>query len=260
LALPAQNNLGELHSASDPAVEPLRELEQTAFQVGEKLDYTIRYGVINAGKATVKVAGLVSKNQRPTYHMVGTGRSVGMAEWFFKTRDRYETFIDSKAMVPWEFIRDVNEGGHIIKRHLVFNQYTQKVKDLKHPDKGIFNYAPYAQDMLSSFYYARAHDTKNMKVGESLSFTMFLDHEQFPFALKLIDRKVIKTKFGKVKCLVLRPVLQKGRVFKDEESMTIYVTDDANKIPILIQSELLVGSIKIELSDYEGLRNPVSFF
>ena len=71
---------------------------------------------------------------------------------------------------------------------------------------------------------------------------------------------MIKTKFGKVKCLVLRPVLQKGRVFKDEESMTIYVTDDANKIPILIQSELLVGSIKIELADYEGLRNPVSFF
>lgn len=243
---------------SDP-VEGLRKIEQTAFKVGEELGYTIRYGIIHAGKATVKVESRTVRSGREVYHTVGTGRSVGMAEWFFPTRDRYESFIDTEALVPWEFIRDVNEDGHIIKRHLVFDQYEQTVTDRLAPAKGSFSYAPYAQDMLSSFYYARAFNADKLKPGDDIDFTMFLDYEQFPFKLRLIKRAELDTKFGKVKCLVLRPALQKGRVFKDEESMTIWVTDDANKIPVLIQSELLVGSIKIELDSFKNLRHPVSF-
>lgn len=240
-------------------IEGLRKIDQTAFKVGEELNYTIRYGIINAGEATVKVASRTVRSGREVYHTVGTGRSVGMAEWFFPTRDRYESFIDTEAMVPWEFIRDVNEDGHIIKRHLIFDQYEQTVTDLTAPAKGTFNYAPYAQDMLSSFYYARAFNADELNPGDDIDFTMFLDYEQFPFKLRLIKRAELKTKFGRVNCLVLRPALQKGRVFEDEESMTIWVTDDANKIPVLIQSELVVGSIKIELDGFKNLRHPVSF-
>lgn len=241
-------------------LQELRTINQNAFKVGEKLHYEINYGLITAGKATLGVEAIAQKQNRPTFHVVATGRTVGMAEWFFKTRDRYETFIDTKAIVPWEFIRDVNEGGYEIKRHLVFDQYQQNVKDLSAPEKGTFNYPPYAQDMLSALYYARSYDTRNMQNGEQINFTMFLDYEQFNFRLKLLKRTTVKTEFGKIKCLELRPMLQEGRVFKDEETMTIYVTDDANKIPVLIKSELAVGSIKVELSKYEGLRNPISFF
>jgi hypothetical protein len=257
ISLTAQSNDSQL---PNPETGQLRKLTQTAYQTGEKLQYKIGYGLINAGTATLAIKDISTKKGRPAYHVVGTGRSVGMAEWFFRTRDRYETFIDTEALVPWEFIRDVDEGGYLKNHHLIFNQFTQQVKDLKHPEKGTFSYPPYAQDILSALYYARAYNTQNMKAGDTRTFTIFLDHEQFPFQLKLMERKVVKTKFGKIKCLALRPVLQEGRVFEDEESMTIYVSDDANKIPILIESELLVGSIKVELTYYQGLRNPISFF
>lgn len=258
LFLPLRGSMGQEQSATDP--HALRYRPQKAFRVGEKLHYQIRYGIIKAGKATVEVRSHTQRAGRPVYHVVGTGRSIGMAEWFFRTRDRYESFIDTAALAPWEFIRDVDEGGHIIKRHLIFDQARKVVKDLEHLDKGIFNFPDYAQDMFSSFYYARSVDAAKLKTGDDIAFTMFLDHEQFPFRLRLIGRETIKTDFGKVKCLVLRPTLQKGRVFKEEESMTIWVTDDPNKIPILVKSELLVGSIKVELTGFEGLRHPSPFF
>lgn len=245
-------------SADEPQanrVHELRDLGQSAFHPGEVLEYNIRYGLIEAGTAKLEVKEMAKRANRPCYHVVGTGRSVGMTEWFFKTRDRYESYIDAEAMVPWEFIRDVNEGGYEIERHLIFDQYAQTVVDRKAPHKGEFSYEAYAQDMISAFYFARSWDASKLKKGDELSFTMFLDHEQFPFKLLILGRKNIKTKWGMVPCLALRPKLQEGRVFKEEEGMTIYVSDDANKIPVLIESSLFIGTVKVELSGYKGLRH-----
>lgn len=240
-------------SSQSSPLESLRNMEVKSFKVGEKLHYTISYGFIDAGEATISIEKITRKADRPVFHALGIGRSVGMAEWFFKTRDRYESFIDTEALVPWEFIRDVNEGGYKIKRHLIFDQWEQKVIDKEAPQKGEFSYAPYAQDMLSAFYFARSINSDTLKVNDMISFTMFLDHEQFPFRLRYLGKAMVKTNKGKVLCLKLRPSLQKGRVFKENEAMTIYVSDDINKVPVLIESELMVGSIKVELVKTENL-------
>tara|TARA_Y100001934_G_C12347939_1_gene773866 strand:- start:437 stop:1255 length:819 start_codon:yes stop_codon:yes gene_type:complete len=240
-------------------VEQLRNLNQRAFKPGEVLEYRIRYGLIEAGKAKLEVKGIVERSGRPSYHVVGTGRTTGMTEWFFKTRDRYESFIDTEAMVPWEFIRDVNEGGYEIERHLIFDQYQQTVRDLKALHKGEFSYEEYAQDMISAFYFARSWDASKLKKGDEISFTMFLDHEQFPFKLVVLGRENVETDWGDISCLALRPKLQEGRVFSEEEGMTIYVSDDENKVPILIESSLFIGSIRVELTDYKGLQHKLRF-
>lgn len=233
----------------------LREMGQNAYQVGEELEYRIRYGPFRAGIARIGIQEETMRSGRDVMHVVATGRTVGMAEIFFRTRDRYETFFDPQALVPWEFIRDVDEGGYTKDYHLIFNQRKQKVRDINNPEKGVFDYEPYAQDMLSAMYYARSIDTDTLEAGDLVTFTMFLDHETFPFRLRLLGREEIKTKLGRMKCLVLRPSLQEGRVFKDKESMTIYVSDDPNKIPVLVQSDLRVGSIKVEITGAKGLRH-----
>jgi len=244
---------------SSPAGTPLRAVSNTAFVKGEYLKYRIHYGIINAGIAELRVSGIETKNGRQAYHMVGTGRSVGMAEWFFKTRDRYETWMDTEALVPWEFIRDVNEGGFEIKRHLIFNQYQHQVHDLEAPKKGLFKTPENVQDLLSTFYYARTLPTEDMEVGDEIPINMFLDHEMFNFKLKYIGKETVKTEFGKVRCRVFRPVVQKGRVFKDEETMTLWVTDDNNKIPVRLKTELVIGSIKMDLVDYKNSAHPIRF-
>lgn len=232
-----------------------RSWPQNAFQVGEELRYRIHYGPVTAGRATIAIEEITQRAGRPVYHAVGTGRSVGMTDWFFKVRDRYETYIDTQALLPWEFVRDVSEGGYTIQRHLIFDQQHQRVIDRKRPDLDSFSLPPFTQDLFSAFYFARSLRTDTLQVGEVIRFPVFLDHELFPFNLQFKGRTYLETQWGRVPALRFAPAVQEGRVFESEESMTLWVSDDANKVPLLIESELIVGSIKVELTGFAGLRN-----
>jgi len=115
------------------------------------------------------------------------------------------------------------------------------------------------QDMLSVYYAMRNVDTSNLKPGDFIEQNIFFDYELYPFRMKIIGREVIKTKFGYIKTLVLRPYVVADRVFREEESLTIWVSDDENKIPLLIEAKLLVGSIKASLVKYKNLKYPIKF-
>lgn len=256
LAWPLMGN--ESQSTTAPGLE-LPTYSNNAFQVGEYLKYRIHYGIINAGIAELRVQQTTTRQNRPVYHMVGTGRSVGMAEWFFKTRDRYETYMDTESLLPWEFVRDVNEGGYTIQRHLIFDHHRNKARDLDLKPVKEFDIKPNAQDMLSTFYYARCLPTENLKPGDVLPIHMFLDHEDFSFKLKYLGTEMMKTQWGRVRCKKLIPVVQEGRVFRDKEGLTLWVTDDENKVPVRLQAELAVGSIKMDLVEYDNLRHSISF-
>src|SRR5690606_15278825 len=130
-----------------------------------------------------------------------------------------------------------------IKRHIIFDHYQNKAVDLDAGNK-TFSIADNAQDLLSSFYYARTFDTDNLKPGDEIPVDMFLDHEMFVFQLKYLGKEIMKTPYGRVRCLKFQPLVQSGRVFEEKEGMTLWVTDDANKIPVRMESELVVGSIK----------------
>lgn len=232
---------------------------QKAFKEGEYLKYRIHYGIINAGRAELRIKNLEFRENRPVFHVVGTGRSVGMAEVFFRTRDRYESWIDAEALVPWEFVRDVDEGGYIIERHLRFDRYKNTAKDSKLRRDTVFAIPDDAQDMLSAFYYARSIDAKGLRKGDLIPVNIFLDHKVFAFQLKYMGKETVKSKFGKIRCLKFMPTVQEGRVFKEKEGMLLWVSDDENKVPIRLETELVVGSIKMDISDYKNLRHPIRF-
>lgn len=226
------------------------------FSTGERLVYSISYGLLTAGEAVVSVDDLQQKNGKTIAHMVGIGYSKGMFEWFFKVRDRYETYYDIDNLEPVEFIRDVYEGGYVIKRHIIFDNDKNTAVDLMLDKNKVFNLEDKTQDIFSAFYYARFTDVKSLSPGAVIQIPVFLDHEMFHFQIKYMGDEVLKTKFGKVKAMKFKPLVQEGRVFKEKDAMTIWVSKDDNKVPLLIKSELLVGSIKAELIQYEGLKNP----
>lgn len=256
----SQNNSAVLTSNTNGSDETkeLRVIDNKAFQVGEYLKYRVHYGIVDAGVAELRVQKMTVKNGRPSYHIVGTGKSVGMFNWFFKVRDRYETYLDKEAMMPWEFIRDVEEGGHEIKRHIYFNQYEQKAKDVKKSDKE-YDVPANVQDILSAFYYARSADYSNLKKGDMIEINTFVDHEVFPLNLKFDGYETIKTKFGEIYTMRFLPVVQKGRIFKEEDGVFFWITADANHVPVRVESELAVGSIKMDLIEYKGLKNKINF-
>ena len=114
------------------------------------------------------------------------------------------------------------------------------------------------QDLISSLYYLRKNfSEENIKIGDFFKINMFYDSKNTELALKYLGKEVINTKFGKVECLKLMPATNRSRIFKGEGSITIWLTNDKNKIPIRIQADLLVGSIKADLEKFSGIANPL---
>ena len=242
----------------------LRKIENHAFNPGEELKYRVHYGFIDAGEAVLEISK-ESKviNDREVYHMIGRGRSLGAFDWFFKVRDRYETFIDKEAFIPWKFIRDVNEGGYKIDETITFDHYnnlasTESVRNKKPKQTGTYESAENVQDMLSAFYYARTLDLSKAKPGDIFPIEAFIDNEVIPLNIKFVGREVVKNRKGSFNCLKFKPLLQVGRVFKEKEEMTVWISDDLNRIPIRLETAVIVGSIKMDLVDFKNLRHPLN--
>lgn len=247
-------------AAEKPLLQPdqisLPAVPHHAFKKGEKLSYEVSYGWLDAGKAVIEVMDEEkSIGGRDVLHVVGTGVSTGTFNWFFKVRDRYETYIDRKGVFPWIFIRDIHEGGFELKQYYTFDHYAQKVET----DKGkVFDVPLGVQDMISSFYYARTLNLKYARPGQIFEIKAFVDNELWPLKIKYLRNEIIEVDEGTFDCMVFVPVVQTGRIFKEEEDMLVWVTNDDNKVPILAKASVLVGSITMEIIDYEGLANPIS--
>ena len=232
---------------------------ESAFDTGEWFKFRMSYsGWMKAGEATLQVKEDVINN-RPVYHVVGNGVTTGAIRWFFKVEDRYESYIDKDTGLPCRFIRDIDEGGHTKNLEIEFDHDNKKahINNIKRKQKTTANIEPDVQDMVSAFYYLRNnYDTDAIQPGDEVSLNMFFDYENFNFKLKFLGRETIKTKFGKVKCLKFRPYVMAGRVFKEQESLTLWVSADNNKIPLKVKADLAVGSLRADLEAFKGLKHP----
>lgn len=227
-----------------------------AFKEGEVLTYRMHYGLINAGVAVLEVKPeIIEISGRKVYHIVGSGYTTGSTDWFFKVRDRYETYMDKDAMLPWLFVRRVDEGGYKFSQDYAFNHYTKKV-DIGNNEKMDIPFG--IQDMVSAFYSARNLDLSNAKPGDLFSITCFVDKEIWPLKIKFIGKETIDTDIGKYRCLKFRPIVQKGRVFKKEEDLNVWISDDNNHLPMRVKADVLVGSIKMDITGTKNLANASS--
>ena len=231
--------------------------QSSPFTTGEYFKFRIHYGVVNAGYATLELKEAV-RNNRKVHHVVGRGYTTGMAKFFFKVEDDYQSFFDKESGQPYQFIRKIDEGGYTKNQEGFFNQTknTVLVKDYKNNTEKTFPVTENVQDIVSSFYYLRSNPKiDTMNPGESITIDMFFDDEIYKFKLKFLGKQNIDTKFGKVASKIFRPYVQSGRVFKEEESLTVWISDDENKVPLRIKADLAVGSLKADLDGFKGLKS-----
>lgn len=228
-----------------------------AFKTGEYLKFQISYGLIKAGIATMEVKK-ANRNNKEYYFVHGQGETTGMTHFFFPVKDIYQTYFDSLHHQPYNFVRKINEGGHKKDKEIYFDFEKNQAKVINHKKKWEkeFSVQSNVQDMISAFYYLRTINFDHYKAGDTIALDVFFDEETYHLKLLIEGREIIKTKLGKIKTIVVKPMVQKGRVFKEEESVTFWVTDDDNKIPVLIKAKILVGALKAELQEYKQLANP----
>jgi len=239
------------------AVNTQAQVKQ-AFKAGEWLKFRIHYGFLNASYATLKITS-EKLDSIPVYHVVGKGKTTGFASIFFKVDDTYETYFGRYDGKPYRFIRKIDEGGYTkdIEIDFDYNNNTALLRDKKNKKTFDFEINGGVQDLVSAAYYLRNNYTADdLKIGESIDMDMLFDDDGvYKFKLKYLGKEVVRTKFGKVECLKFRPIVQSGRVFKEQESLSLWVSNDLNKIPIRIKADLAVGSIKADLDAFNGLKN-----
>ena len=237
--------------------------QESSFQNGEWFRFKMSYsGFLKAGNATLTLSDN-SFNGKDVYHVVGKGWTTGAIRWFFKVKDRYESYFDKITGAPYKFIRDINEGGHTKNIEIEFDQENNRahVFNKKHNTKKVFTTESNIHDMVSTYYYLRNKiESENLKVGDEVFVNMFFDEETYGFKLRYLGEELIRTEFGKVNCLKFRPYVMAGRVFKEEESLTLWVSNDKNKIPLRIKADLAVGSLRADLDAFKGLKHPFKIY
>ncbi|SHJ49539.1 DUF3108 domain-containing protein [Maribacter aquivivus] len=231
---------------------------QSAFKTGEWLKFRMHYGFLNASYATLQVNS-ATIDDKSVYHVVGHGETTGVASWFFKVDDTYESYFDKQDGKPYRFVRKINEGGYKKDVEINFDHNTSKAElnDKKNKKKLNFTLENNIQDLISAFYFLRNnYKTEDLEVGKAITLKMLYDDDGiFDFKLKYLGVEVVNTKYGKVECLKFRPLVQSGRVFKEQESLSLWVSNDDNRIPIRIKADLAVGAIKADIDGYNGLKH-----
>lgn len=232
-------------------------VRNSSFIAGEKLTFKVFYTVaglyVAAGEASFNNS-LEMLNNRPVYHIVGDGKTYPFYDGFFKVRDRYESYIDTTTLQPYKFIRNIYEGGYKKYENVTFNKTTNAAIT----NDGVFKVPSCIQDVLSAIYYSRNIDFNKYKPGDKIPFSLFLDKEVFDMYIRYLGKETVKTKYGKFRAIKFKPLLIKGTIFEGGEKMTVWVSDDANKIPVRIESPISVGSVKVDMISYSNLRYPLS--
>ena len=242
--------LGIAEAASSAPVDQMSEdpldrlVENVAFGVNEKLTFDINYGFINAGTATMEVARIIEYEDRPCYQILTHANSNGFFSSFYKVEDRVESIIDAIGLYSWRFEKNLKEGNYRADRIYTFDQRNSKV----HYKEDTIAVPPFVQDALSVLYYIR---TQELKVGESIHLDNFTDGKLYPLEVRILDKETITVEAGTFDCLVVEPLTQSVGVFKHEGRLKVWLTDDRLKMPVLMKSKVLVGSISAELTDYE---------
>jgi len=238
--------------------QDLRKADNYTFQRGEKLEYRLYYdnflpGYVTIGDASINIAeNNVEIAGRNTMHIVGTAKSRRFFNLFFKINNRYETYIDEEAIVPWHFMRDVYEGGYERNESITFNQYENKAYT-----KGeIIPTTENIQDIISAFYFVRTLDYSNVKHGDKFDINFLFKDSIYVARIIFEGRETIKTKMGEIKTLRFKPQVLTEEGFEQSWPMTLWISDDKNRIPVLFETRVIIGFAKIELVRYYGLKNP----
>ena len=240
------------------------EVRNTAFSSGEELRYKVIY---NWGAIWLESAeGVFSVKKadfrgRSCYQLKGTGFTYPKYAWFYKVQDLFESYVDSQSFRPLRFHADIIEGGKREKHNYFFNNSTQKVYTSiqrgKAPAKvDSLQLSPCSIDVITAIYYARNIDYSHCKLNDTISVSLLLENKLYPIYVRYLGKAVYASDaLGKFRCIKFSPLLVEGTIFKGGEGMVVWVSDDQNKVPLCIETPLVIGTVKVQLVSRKNLRN-----
>lgn len=228
-----------------------RTVENRAFGVGEKLVFDVSYGMITAGEAILSIPEAAPVDGRQTYAVEVLVNSLPSFSWIYKVEDTYRTFIDMQSIAPLRFEQHIREGSYRRDFVATFDQarHTARTTDGKE-----LTIPPYVHDIMSAFYYVRTIDFRGRQTGDVIMLQNFYKDKTHDLAVKILGRQELEVEAGTFNTIVLEPMVREGGLFKSEGRIVVWLSDDELKIPLRINSKVVIGSIDTELREYSGLQ------
>lgn len=235
-----------------------------SFKTGEVLEYDVYYswGLIWADAGYVKFSVKEEVvNNKTLFHFIGEGNSKKNWDWFYKVRDKYESYNDTTTLRPYKYIRNSNDGGDWVYNDITFNFKNNTaigyLKTKKKPNQKIdtLKIVDHTFDPMSMIYYARSIDFANFKLKDEIPISIILDNEVHSRKITYLGKETIKTDLGTFKCIKFKPTLIPGTIFKEGDAMIVWVTDDENRVPIKVETPILIGTVKVYLKKASGLKS-----
>ncbi|HET6347737.1 MAG TPA: DUF3108 domain-containing protein [Candidatus Krumholzibacteria bacterium] len=217
------------------------------FGAGERLVYSVQYGLVTAGEATLEVRNLATLDGRTCYRIVSDARTNEFFSKFFEVRDRYESYMDTTELYSRRYEKHVREGKFKSDDVVDFDQTAHRAR---YKDK-VVPIPPRTQDVLSAMYYVR---TLPLEVGQAISLANHTDGKNYPLVIKVLRREHVKVDAGEFDCIVVEPILRGPGVFTQQGRLTVWLTDDKRRMPVLMKSKVVIGHVAAILKSYSGVK------
>jgi hypothetical protein len=246
-------------------IDPHPRVRNESFKRGEVIEFKMTYGFFTVGKGAVRVHESYHKmNDRYCFRVDVTGKTVGMVDWVADVNDKYGAYIDTASLLPHEFYRFVRQGKYKKDEWTFFDQENSKI-EVKSLDKRgnmrspkYYDAPAHIRDMIGGFIYLRNLDFAKIKINDTINVSGFYEDEFYKLRIVFAGRETIKVKFGKVRAIILKPLMPKNKIFDGENSITAWFSDDKNHIPLKIKAEMVIGSAGVEITSYSNLKNKLN--
>ncbi|WP_183564578.1 DUF3108 domain-containing protein [Mucilaginibacter sp. SP1R1] len=234
--------------------QELTKISEPVFKVGEKLSYRMKYGVFTAAEANIRVEASDKKFNTPAFHLIAEGQTAGSFDFFYKVRNKYESYVDQNTLEPYFYTENRREGKWKHTDNVSFDYKDNKVT----ANKGAFTFKGKTFDFVSAYYFARTIDVSKMKVGDKFEMQYFLEDGFHSMGITYVGTEVVSCSMGKFNCLKFNPTIIPGRIFRKDSKLYLWITNDGNRIPVKAHVEVILGSITMDLQAATGLKYPLN--
>lgn len=239
-------------------------------QPGEKIDFLVSFGIINAGKASMFTDSLSHAiDGIQVYKVQVTGKSIGIFDFFTRVRDEWGAYITTDSLKPKSFYRYLEEGKYRKNEILNFQNNSDSVEivllDKFSKEFVGYEYLHFENDIkkiirsyfmnywIASIVYLRSLDYSSIISNELVEIPYFENNDKFSYQMKFLYREKIDTKIGEINSIVFAPLIPKNKLFEGEDAVKFWLSDDRNKVPLKLLAKMSFGSFVIEVSDYSNI-------
>ncbi len=237
----------------------------TSFGKGEELEYKVTFGFLNVGKAITRIDNRVHQiNSKPCYKIDAFGSTSDWMSWVADVDDNWGAYIDTTNMSTHVAYRKLKENKYRYEELANFDHENHKVTvKVKNKETGVFEEKnsyeiPHnAKDLVGGFMLLRQIDFAKLHKGDTVTISGFFEDTSYYLKVMYLGKETIKTKVGKIPCNIMKPIMPDNKLFDGENSITCWISDDGNKIPVKIQAKMFIGHTGLELESFKGLRNQI---